>query len=866
MPTEKRRTRGRRRSREPEAARAPAAPVLLELDLADWAGDDVARAGRRHALLGRVVTLRLSPDGNAVEAQVRGGRPVPHDVRIDVVEDAPITRCTCSGDGDRPCRHAVAALEALRFPLRAPGGQSPTKRGRRRRGQGRIIQRAKREPGFVVLGGEERTLTKQERLALAEKNEIRERGLRARRERLSVTLLPSEGLPPRFSVGRRGASSGPYLVTLRGPKAELGTCTCPDFERNELGLCKHIERAKMWYLRKKKIIPEDLLSIWWRPGVWTERVPDPLHEIRLDVPSEELPLPLRGYFGPDRRLRSPPDGTAPSVWFARARAEAERVAVAEAWTFDLDAAIEDRLGELRRDDPDAGESADLDAVVASVTERLRLRLHPYQRDGLEFLARRSRAFLADDMGLGKTVQAIAAAVALRETVGAKKCLVVCPASLKYQWQAEIDKAWSETASVVEGRREQRVAAYGAWKSGFLIVNYELVLRDLDLLRAAGADIVVLDEAQRIKNWDTKTAKAVKQLSSPHAFVLTGTPLENRLVELHSLVEFLHPRALGPRWRLLPYHAVTDEDGRVVAYESLGVLRERLRPLFLRRDRQTVLDQLPDRTENTFWTEMTHAQLRPYRRHAARVARLLSAGQVLAPGELRSLLQSLTSMRILCNGLAQHAWDRFEPIVSPERGPAPDEEAVRRLHSPKLEEFVRVMDDLLEHAESKIVVFSQWERMLVLARYVLRGLLGRRGETARVFHGGLSAPARDRMLRTFRTDPKFRVLLSTDAGGLGLNLQDVASVVVHLEVPWNPAILEQRVARVHRLGQKRSVQVLNFVTRGAIEERVRRVVESKRALFESLLTEGVDGVTLQEADRVGFAEQVRELIGSEERAE
>jgi SNF2 family DNA or RNA helicase len=558
-------------------------------------------------------------------------------------------------------------------------------------------------------------------------------------------------------------------------------------------------------------------------------------------------------------LLDPPEDIEPIAWIERARDAARAVAEAGGLTFDLDPNVETRLDELRVDAARERRLAQLDdRDLAHIREKLGFRLHPYQDDGLRFLARRGRAFLADDMGLGKTIQAIAAALVLRESAAAPRCLVVCPASLKYQWQAEIRRAWGEEAAVVEGRRALRSEDYRAWTSGFLILNYELVLRDLDLIRAVEPDLIVLDEAHRIKNWDTKTAKAVKQLQSPFSLILTGTPLENRLSELHSLVEFLHPRALGPRWRLLPYHAVSDPTGRVLGYEDLQVLRRRLKPFFLRRERGAVLDQLPAKTDNTFWTEMTPGQMRPYRRLAARVAKLLSSGHALGPAEVRSLLQALTSMRVLCNGLAQYHWDRFEPVVRagvPE-GEEPDLKALR---SPKLEEFVDVLEDLLEQSETKIVVFSQWERMLNLARYAMSALLRRRGERTAVFHGGLDARSRARMLEAFRTDPGFRVLLSTDAGGLGLNLQEAASVVVNLEVPWNPAVLEQRIARVHRLGQRRSVQVLHFVTKSAIEERVRKVVESKRQLFDGLLVEGRDEVTFGETGRAGFVEQVRSLI-------
>ncbi len=207
--------------------------------------------------------------------------------------------------------------------------------------------------------------------------------------------------------------------------------------------------------------------------------------------------------------------------------------------------------------------------------------------------------------------------------------------------------------------------------------------------------------------------------------------------------------------------------------------------------------------------------------------------------------------------AQFAWDEYqESLARPE--PA-DEAAVRGLGSPKLEEFARALEDLLDESQAKIVVFSQWERMLRLAHFTVRGLLEQRDLRAEVFHGGLSSKARGAMLDGFSRDPEFRVLFSTDAGGLGLNLQEAASIVVNLEVPWNPAVLEQRVGRVHRMGQLRSVQVLHFVTRDAIEERVRQVVESKRALFDGLFVDGRDEITLEESSNVGFLDQVRTLI-------
>ena len=851
-----------RRKRFPQP-KIPADPRLLSAKLPEWAGERIARSGRKYALLGRVSSLQLSPDGKTVDARVLGDRPAPYQVLVQVQDGRLLSRCTCDDAAHLLCKHAVAALETLRFPL--PSLDESTALARRRRnagrlgfGRGRVIQQAPLTPGFVVLGRMARTLTREERLSQTRKQELQARRDRARRERAEVKRLPSRPKPPRFRVTGKGAA---YIVTLRGPKADLPSCTCPDFVKNELGTCKHIERAKGWFSRRKRRrLPENVLSVWWRPRVWDAQVPDPLQEIRLDLPLQEIPRSLRRHFDDDGWMRPASDGRRPSEFVHEAIAKAERVARRHGWTWDLDPAVDACLDSAAVDETTAEGLSALSRTSRAwqeVVPHLGLKLHPYQERGVLFLARRGRVFLADDMGLGKTVQAIAAALLLRRVANAGRALVVCPASLKHQWRREIHKTCREQSAVVEDRRSVRLAEYERWSKGFLILNYELVLRDLEAIQAARPDLVILDEAQRIKNWDTKTAKAVKQLQSPHAFILTGTPLENRLGELHSLVEFLYPRALGPRWRLLPFHSLTDPQGRVLAYEGLGVLRKRLRGFFLRRERKQVLEQLPERTENTFWTEMTPAQRRPYRKQVARVASLLSRNRALRSSEVRALLQALTSMRILCNALAQHAWREYGSQVLD--GSFPNRAEVRALGSPKLEEFEHVLEDLLEESDSKIVVFSQWERMLRLARFVTRELLEQRGERSEVFHGGLSGPARNQLLEQFRQDPELRVLFSTDAGGQGLNLQESASVVVNLEVPWNPAVLEQRIGRVHRIGQRKSVQVLHFVTRGAIEERVRQVVESKRRLFEGLLVDELEQVVLDPNGRSSFVERIRELI-------
>src|SRR5262249_7630502 len=302
-----------------------------------------------------------------------------------------------------------------------------------------------------------------------------------------------------------------------------------------------------------------------------------------------------------------------------------------------------------------------------------------------------------------------------------------------------------------------------------------------------------DEAQRIKNWEAKISRAVKKLRSRYALVLTGTPLENKLEELYSIVQFVDDRRLGPAFQFLHEHRVIDERGKLVGYRNLDKIREKLGPIFLRRTRAEVLKQLPARTDNLVFVEMTEAQRLPYADQQATLARLVHK-KYLTEVERRRVLCCIANMRMLCN--STFLYDKQTNV------------------SPKLEEFAEVLRELVVEGPHKVVVFSQWEMMLRKAAEVLDRL--KVGHVT--LHGGVPGKQRRGLMDRFREDPQCRVFLSTDAGGTGLNLQ-AADTVVNLEVPWNPAVLNQRVARVHRMGQHRPVQVINLVTRGTIEERV-----------------------------------------------
>jgi SNF2 family DNA or RNA helicase len=223
-----------------------------------------------------------------------------------------------------------------------------------------------------------------------------------------------------------------------------------------------------------------------------------------------------------------------------------------------------------------------------------------------FAARAGRSLIGDEMGLGKTIQAIAAAEIMARLFGVERVLIVCPTSLKHQWQREIERFANRSIEVINGLREWREVSF-ATNTFFKVMNYDTVHRDLDLIESWSPDLVVLDEAQRIKNWSTRVARSVKRITSPYALVLTGTPLENRLEELISIVQFVDRFRLGPTFRLLHDHQVRDEHGKVVGYRQLDRIGKTLEPILVRRQKDQVLDQLPERIDNNIFVPMTELQ-------------------------------------------------------------------------------------------------------------------------------------------------------------------------------------------------------------------------------------------------------------------
>ncbi|MES9901920.1 MAG: DEAD/DEAH box helicase, partial [Sedimenticola sp.] len=469
-------------------------------------------------------------------------------------------------------------------------------------------------------------------------------------------------------------------------------------------------------------------------------------------------------------------------------------------------------------------------------------LYTYQQEGMLHLAFTGRALLADEMGLGKTVQAIAACELLRRTQNIRRVLVVSPASLKGEWEEQIAKFTDLSSQIIQGSRATRLRQY-SHPVLFHLASYEQIRSDTqEINNTLAPDVIILDEAQRIKNWQTKTAASIKQLKSPYAFVLTGTPVENRIDEIYSIVQFLDPQIFGPLFRFNRDFYKLDEKGRAEGYKNLDLLHQRLKPVMLRRRKEAVEGELPGRTVNTYLVPMHKEQLLRYGEYESRAARLaaMAKRRPLKKEEMEQLQRHLACMRMLCD----------TPYILDQNC----------LISPKLKELGSILQDLMESGDNKIIIFSEWERMLQL----VRGRADEMGLGYAWHTGKVPQPKRREEIRRFKSDPDCRLFLSTDSGAVGLNLQ-AANVVINLDMPWNPAKLEQRIARAWRKHQKRTVQVINLVAENTIEHRMLSLLEQKRLLAEGVVDGKGESEMNLPSGRSAFLERLEALIGDEKSA-
>lgn len=616
-----------------------------------------------------------------------------------------------------------------------------------------------------------------------------------------------------------------YKIFLRDFENETGYSDSMDSKINKLGTTKHIMFAfkqlktnTSKYSRLSKKFP------------FIEIYLDPLNDYKITwfYPNEltdETKLLISKYFGKNSAISD--DKVLDFINFIEGARNFKEIVIRPEVQEKIDRLYEARMLEK------------MSSSTHFDYSRINLDLFDYQKEGIEFAVSRKASIIADEMGLGKTIQAIATALFKKDMFGFKRTLIVCPASIKEQWKTEIEKFTTEKALVVQGFPDERIEQYKSNDYFFFIVNYETVLRDHLAINKAGIDFLILDEAQRVKNYATKTAQSIKNIDKKHVMVITGTPIENRLIDLFSVMGVLDPWFLGPLWEFSYQYCLFDPDrqNKINGYYNLKHLNEKVKSILLRREKRKVIEQLPNIQQVDIPVAMTPEQGDYHASFSSGIARILSK-KFMTPYDMQRIMLLLANMRMVCNSTF---------LIDGETN-----------FSPKLNELKFILLEKLniKNSNRKIIIFSEWIKMHKLIARMLR-----ENDIGFVeLNGQVPVKLRGELIRKFESNEESKIFLSTEAGGVGLNLQ-VADTVINFELPWNPAKKNQRIGRIDRLGQKSNkLTVLNFITKNSIEVRIASGLVLKQNLFDSVLNRGnsTDVVDFSEKGRSQFLEDLKEM--------
>ncbi|MEA3332094.1 MAG: DEAD/DEAH box helicase [Pseudomonadota bacterium] len=660
------------------------------------------------------------------------------------------------------------------------------------------------------------------------RSEMIERVLQERRERAEKEFFKLKLGETVYGTHQViNAADRVYQVTVRDFDKNLGYCSCPDFRINKLGTCKHLLFATA---RIKKDLPyKKLLNEQDYP--FLEIYCDPINDYHITffqtsaMPTEVKRL-VATFFSDNAYIL--PEHYSGFLDFLNQAENYKKIFIRPEVRLKIERYFED----IQCRKLNVGFKPDYSLIKAE--------LFPYQKEGVEFALGKRGVIIADEMGLGKTLQAITVAIMKKELFGFKKTLVICPASLKYQWKKEIEKFSSEKALIIEGHKKERYQLYKNSDAFFLIANYEAVLRDVTVIKNYPPDLIVLDEAQRIKNYETKTASAVKSIPRKHALVITGTPIENRLIDLYSVMNFVDPELLAPLWEFSMQHCYFDKSkkNKITGYFNLQSLKERLNEVVIRRRKKEVMAQLPELTEITVPIQLSQEQAEMHAGFAQSLSIYINKKHKTIY-DMQRIFQLLTSMRMVCN--STYLIDKETNI------------------SPKLNELEEILLDKLDiiGQKRKVIIFSEWTTM----QHLIENFLKSKKIGFVSLSGKVAVKNRGKLIDEFGENPDCLVFLSTEAGGSGLNLQ-MADTVINFELPWNPAKKNQRIGRIHRIGQKnRNLTVFNLVSIGSIEERIASGIVVKEALFDAVLNESdfTDEVDFSAKGRSTMIEQIEKMV-------
>lgn len=470
---------------------------------------------------------------------------------------------------------------------------------------------------------------------------------------------------------------------------------------------------------------------------------------------------------------------------------------------------------------------DVEVEIPSVVDGV---LRDYQEVGFKWLKALSDygfgGILADDMGLGKTLQVLAHIQSQKETYGTKPTIIVAPSSLLYNWEAEVNKFTSDLKiKIICGEKSNRKKMINQIEDeDIIITSYPLIRKDIELYENISFRSCILDEAQHIKNHNSKTAKSVKQITSDTRFALTGTPIENSLSELWSIFDFLMPGYLYGYTKFrreFEKPIVVKQD-----IEAGKKLEKHIRPFIIRRLKIDVLDELPEKIESNIFVELTKEQKQVYVTYLKQAKSEIDE-EISSNGFNNSrikILAVLTRLRQIC----------CDPklFIKDYTG-----------GSSKLELLDELLDELIEGGH-RVLIFSQFTSMLA----GISELIKSKGLDHYYLDGSTDISIRHKLVNDFNNGNCPIFLISLKAGGTGLNLTG-ADTVIHFDPWWNPAVEMQATDRAYRIGQEKVVHAMKIITKGTIEEKICELQAKKKKLFDDVIKPGEKMISKMNADDI-----------------
>lgn len=438
-------------------------------------------------------------------------------------------------------------------------------------------------------------------------------------------------------------------------------------------------------------------------------------------------------------------------------------------------------------------------------QKTKLPLLNFQKIGTGFLCVTKSALLGDEPGCGKSIQTLAT----MEIENAKKSLIICPGSLKLSWKDEISK-WFQNKKIViiQGDKKNRIKQ---WKetADIFVMNYELLLKDIDEIKKTNWDFVVADEATRISSPKSKQGKIIKTISATHKIALTGTPLNNAIQDIWNILDFCQKDCLGSYWQFTEKYCLKDRFKSIVGYQNLNELKTRISEFMLRRTKKEVLTELPDKLYETVYVEFTTEEKKIYeavKKEITTELKEFEINKVLNDKYLSNALVKMVRLRQTTGSLE---------LISDTNH-----------FSSKLEILKELLKDILQ-TDSKAIIFTQFSEM---ADILIREL---KDYKPLLISGKVKNEDRNKNVKTFQENEENKIIIMTDAGAHGLNLQR-SNYVIHYDLPWSISKMEQREGRAHRYGQKNNITVYKLIVHNSIDEYVLKVLLKKHKLSEDIL--------------------------------